>query len=291
MQTLKTIFTTLLLVISTTTMASMINYYPTNFQNRVEAGTLVDHDLKMELNNIVKSMHQPQDGAPDTLVEQCNGTSCYQHHSLGYKGARTVMFGDIDLRQYKDGEFYVKDVYCHQEYTADDFSSNKGVGPSKIPDSNVLNCEHTWPQSRFTSSYSGSTQKSDLHHLFSTNSKANSVRGNNPFAEVKGGQSPAPGCGSSKSGRAISTPNGSGHGTSFQPPASHRGNVARALFYFSTRYEMKIDPVQEFYFRKWHEDDPVDAEERARNEKIFAAQGNRNPFIDNPQLVELISDF
>ncbi len=280
------------MALSSTALASMSNYYPENFQNKLEAGTLTGQELKMALNEIVKSIHQPHANGPDTLVDQCEEGGCYEHHSLGYKGARTVMFGDIDLKQYKDGEYYIEDVYCHQEYTSDDFRPNKGVGPKKIPDSNVLNCEHTWPQSRFTSKYSGSTQKSDLHHLFSTSSKANSVRGNNPFAEVRNGHSATSGCSDSQTGSAISIPSGQSlSGMTFEPPADHRGNVARALFYFSTRYETKIDPVQEYYLRKWHQEDPVDEEERARHEKIFSVQGNRNPYIDNPELVELINDF
>lgn len=33
----------------------------------------------------------------------------------------------------------------------------------------------------------------------------------------------------------------------------------------------------------WHQADPPDAAERARNEVIHGAQGNRNPFIDHPE--------
>ena len=45
-----------------------------------------------------------------------------------------------------------------------------------------MNTEHTWPQSK------GATgaAKSDLHHLFPTDSKANSIRGNHPFGIVTG---------------------------------------------------------------------------------------------------------
>lgn len=32
----------------------------------------------------------------------------------------------------------------------------------------------------------------------------------------------------------------------------------------------------------WHVDDPVDAFERGWHEKVFELQGNRNPFIDQP---------
>ena len=35
----------------------------------------------------------------------------------------------------------------------------------------------------------------------------------------------------------------------------------------------------------WHEADPVDDTERRRNDVIFGFQGNRNPFVDNPDWV------
>ena len=40
-------------------------------------------------------------------------------------------------------------------------------------------------------------------------------------------------------------------------------------------------------FLKWHALDPVDNFERNRNNVIYNAQGNRNPFIDHPELVEI----
>ncbi|MCF5932996.1 endonuclease, partial [Xanthomonas perforans] len=33
----------------------------------------------------------------------------------------------------------------------------------------------------------------------------------------------------------------------------------------------------------WHQADPPDDAERARNEVIFSFQGNRNPFVDHPE--------
>lgn len=38
----------------------------------------------------------------------------------------------------------------------------------------------------------------------------------------------------------------------------------------------------------WHNQDPVDYYETYRNEQIQKIQGNYNPFIDNPWLVDLI---
>ena len=75
------------------------------------------------------------------------------------------------------------------------------------------------------------------------------------------------------------------------PPIEHRGNVARALFYFSVRYGMSISAVEESSLRSWHMEDPVDEAELERHEQIFSIQRVRNPFIDFPELVEDIDNF
>ena len=76
--------------------------------------------------------------------------------------------------------------------------------------------------------------------------------------------------------------------TSFQmvePRDEAKGNVARAIFYMHVEYGLPIvGQVQ--VFKQWHQMDPPDAEEKARNDKIASLQGTRNRFIDNPELVE-----
>ena len=71
----------------------------------------------------------------------------------------------------------------------------------------------------------------------------------------------------------------------------HKGNVARALFYFSVRYKMPINADEEEVLRRWHALDPVDADEIQRNEIVFETQRNRNPFIDMPELANYIKNF
>ena len=48
---------------------------------------------------------------------------------------------------------------------------------------------------------------------------------------------------------------------------------------------------KEDVLRMWHIMDPPDIWEMDRNSLIEQKQGNRNPFIDHPELVERVRDF
>ncbi len=259
-------------------------YYPVDFLQAVASGKLQNEELKTQLNIVLISNHQSNPkGAADTLGCETEGVNgCYAQRSLGYDGARRVMFGKLFLKNDGNG-FFVQDVYCQKH-----FGSSAQVGPNKIPNQNVLNCEHTWPQSKFSKNYPKDIQKADLHHLFPSDSKANSIRGNLDFTDVGSdtGDLYQDKCEVSKFG--TSATNG---GDGFEPPLTHKGNVARALFYFSVRYKISIPKTEEDVLRRWNELDPVDQDEIDRNNGIFLAQANRNPFIDYPQLVNYISKF
>ncbi|MEO0336782.1 MAG: endonuclease, partial [Pseudomonadota bacterium] len=245
------------------------DYYPQHFQDRVLNGELKDQELKDELHRILSQYHNPSETGPDSVGTKCKNSNCYRHTSIGYKNARKVLFGEIHLRTL-DGEYAVQDVYCDRWLKASEFRSNPPA-PGRIPNTQIVNAEHTWPQSKFSSRHSKSTQKSDIHGLYPTNSRANSSRGNSPLGdvgEVRTQICPASAKGSStESGRSV-----------FEPPQNHKGNAARALFYFSLRYQMQIDEEQESYLRVWNLLDPVDEPEIRRNEIIFSNQRNRNPF-------------
>lgn len=75
---------------------------------------------------------------------------------------------------------------------------------------------------------------------------------------------------------------------SFDPPDHAKGNVARAMIYMHRQHGLPLVGNLEMY-KRWHQLDPVDDDERARNEAIGLIQGNRNPFIDNPELIDRLS--
>jgi deoxyribonuclease-1 len=277
------LITTVLAITAQTALASLDEhaYYPKNFIKNIKSYD--SEEITEKLRKVLAFYHERTDGH-DVIHSVCpTGKVCYrQSNNSSYKNARKHLFGEIDLKIDDRGNYFVKDKYCNKVY-----KSEHGVGPNRIPNHRFINCEHTWPQSRFNNNYSKNYQKNDLHHLFGVNTKANSTRGKIVFGEVDG-DVVSDECRSSFRGTLR---NSNGKIKGFEPPDHHKGNVARAIFYFSVRYNNPISAQEEFYLRKWHKQDPVDQEEIDRNEKVYSIQLNRNPFIDAPELVDQITDF
>ncbi|WMI65688.1 endonuclease [Aestuariibaculum sp. YM273] len=81
---------------------------------------------------------------------------------------------------------------------------------------------------------------------------------------------------------------------------SFYGDVARSIFYMVTRYN-GLDVINGYpgddpkgfigdlpTLLEWHRNDPPDDFEMNRNNVIYTWQRNRNPYIDNPELVEYL---
>ncbi|WP_413364806.1 endonuclease [Lysinibacillus sp. 3P01SB] len=151
------------------------------------------------------------------------------------------------------------------------------------------NREHVWAKSHgdFGTSNGPGT---DIHNLRPTDVQVNSARGSLDF---------------DNGGTAVNGCNGCKRDSdSFEPPDHVKGDVARILFYMATRYEKgdrvdlelneKVSNGKNPYHGKlsvllqWHKQDPVSDFEKKRNEVIYKWQGNRNPFIDHPEWVEMI---
>jgi len=272
----KTMLALCLLITSIESLAGL-TYYPKSTMALFQDAKATSSEIKTEIFNLSDKFHVIREDSFDTLADTCptNATCTSQRRDQTYTEARKIMFGNLFLETLGPGRYAVKEVYCN--IVVDE---TKGVGPNKIPSGNFINCEHTWPQSKFTKEFSSELQKSDLHHLFPSDMRANSTRSNNPFANVDGKATHAQ-CQDSKIGVALDNPSI----RSFEPPSEHKGNVARAIYYFSTRYKINIDATQAKYLKIWNEEDPVDMEELERNESIMKLQGNRNPFIDYPELM------
>jgi endonuclease I len=186
------------------------------------------------------------------------------------------------------------------------------------------NREHSWPKSYgFPKDGSSNYAYTDAHHLFIADSGYNSSRSNKPYAECDVGCDEKitilnNGRGGSNADSNYTT--GSFSTGSWETWNGRKGDVARAMMYMAVRYEggtHGVTGVSEPDLRltddrgliaasntganidvaymglksvllNWHKNDPVDDFERRHNDAVYSFQGNRNPFVDNPEYVACV---
>ena len=203
---------------------------------------------------------------------------------VGYnKTLRQYLFLTLHGEELESDSPYVEEVYCQEKI----YLKKKG-NRYELPEHSVVNIEHTYPQSKGAKR---EPAKSDLHHLYPSDSRANSVRGNLSFGEVDEDRSESV-CGASAVGAANTRGLPVDYSLRvFEPPDQHKGNIARALFYAKAVYGYKMEPVEEHFLLLWNRLDPPDDLELWRNGEVEAIQGNRNPFVDDFTLVEEMFEF
>ena len=164
-----------------------------------------------------------------------------------------------------------------------------------------IHIEHSLPKS-WWGSHEWAAYK-DLNHLYPADGSMNLSKSDNPLGVVSG--KPTKNNGVSKSGPAVYD----GYvGNVFEPADQYKGDFARTYFYMATAYEhyknlwdttkpenmMQTNTYPVFktwainLLLEWCRQDPVSQKELTRNEKVYSIQGNRNPFIDYPELAEYI---
>jgi endonuclease I len=179
-----------------------------------------------------------------------------------YQTEREFLFTSLD----KESDGMVECVYTGRRVA---------VG-SVEPDANDMNTEHTWPQSLGADF---PPMECDLHHLYPSDAVTNARRGNLPFGEVVSVDDTF---GDSKLGDDA-------RGTLvFEPRDEHKGNVARSMLYFAMRYGHPTDPAQLAIYEAWDDLDPPDPREVERTEAIAERQGEANPFVVCPGLVDAL---
>ncbi|GMH63542.1 hypothetical protein TrRE_jg11497, partial [Triparma retinervis] len=174
---------------------------------------------------------------------------------------------------------------------------------SNLGDSSGWNREHVWPKS-YGVGYTG-PDTSDLLSLRAADWSVNSARNNRWYDDcVDEDECDIPAHGEA----AMDTGKRTSPGTNglFMPPAAVRGDLARSIFYMATRYDGSEGNTEDLRISdcpcdtgntmgilstmlRWHSEDPVDEEEVARNGMLCSRyQGNRNPFIDYPELADFV---
>lgn len=220
------------------------------------------------------------------------------HVDKGYNGLWTgYKTTDIDKDYENDGT--ILDIYSERPSGVDPYNYTPGSDQcgTYSTEGNCYNREHIVPQSLFNQA---SPMVADIHFIRATDGKVNGMRSNYPFGKVGSASF------TSQNGSKLGTSASSGYsGTVFEPIDEFKGDVARMIFYFVTRYQSKLSTfssgnmlgsstfpgLQTWELNvllAWHNQDPVSQAEIKRNNASYAFQGNRNPFIDNPNYVNLI---
>ncbi len=226
-------------------------------------------------------------------VALCN---IIRHHTtLSYTPGLWTAYHTTDVKT--SGKLW--DVYSDipggtpaYEYTV---GTDQCSGSSPSGEHGCYNREHTWPQSKFTSD---TPMQTDLFIVYPTDYFVNSKRGDFPYGKV--GTATRTFTNGSTIGDNVYP--GAPVGSCFEPIDSFKGDLARNYFYVSTCYrndsakfvsweiatQVNLNPWAIQMLLEWHHNDPVSQKEIDRNNAVYALQGNRNPFIDNPYFADCI---
>lgn len=215
------------------------------------------------------------------------------HKQLTYKQVwSTLTYADQDPANDKN----VIEIYTGASISKyDNQTGGSGVGK--------WNREHVWAKSHGFPSESqwGYT---DAHHLRPSDVGINTARSNNDFGACR------------DTGEEVLF-NGAGTGNyldkttnCWEPRDKVKGDVARMIMYMDTRYQgtdtattqmpdlVAVDRLTTTAeddapligtlctLYEWSQLDAVDSYEQNRNNQVYKYQGNRNPFIDRPELVK-----
>ncbi|HMK07246.1 MAG TPA: endonuclease [Flavobacterium sp.] len=217
------------------------------------------------------------------------------HNDRGYAGLYTTYTtSDKDFFYENDGTLL--DIYSENPTGPDAYEFTYGVnqddGTLGTIEGQRYNREHLMPQSVFASA---TPMYSDAHFIYPTDKHVNGQRGDLPFGKVNAANWTS--TNGSKRGTNLNAGYSAGYaGVVFEPIDEFKGDVARSLLYFATRYENVVSGYSYVMLNgtanqvfsapflnillTWNAIDPVSAKEIARNNAIYTRQGNRNPFID-----------
>lgn len=231
-----------------------------------------------------------------SLHEVIKGHTRYPYSSGGVDTWVILEYADED----PDDAARIRDVYLNDSI----LKFGGGNGP--------YNREHTWPNSYgFSDDGSANYPFTDCHALFLSDPGYNSSRGNDPYGNCGATCVEKPTLGGT-TGVYPGLSNWRQTNT-WETWIGRRGDVARAQLYMDIRYEGGTHAVTKapepdliltddesliattggnapiaYHGRLsalllWILQDPVDAKERRRNDRVAEFQGNRNPFVDHPE--------
>ncbi len=158
-----------------------------------------------------------------------------------------------------------------------------------------MNIEHSFPKSWWGGAKSQAYK--DLYNLMPCESRINSTKSNYPMGTVVNGDR---GNGWTKVGK------GNDGNWYWEPANPWKGDFARGYMYMATTYQNynwsgdkahqilqqgaypTLQPWAYQLFIQWAKGDKPDSLEIKRNEDVYKIQGNRNPYVDFPNLMEYV---
>ena len=196
------------------------------------------------------------------------------------------------------GAFYTTDAVVEngKRRVLDMYSPEKRYFGNKGSKVSGMNIEHS-----VAKSWWGGDQNNaycDIHHLNPSDENANSRKSNYPLGELT----------------SVSWQNGvtfvgeanidGSSMNAYEPCDEYKGDFARVFMYMFTCYQdltwektwmnyekseyPTLKPWAVKLLLKWHKQDPVSEKEVNRNNAVHAVQGNRNPYVDYPQLADYV---
>ena len=260
-----------------------------------------------EVKNVVVEGWWPgEPNVPDCPYEALEGLTSKElreslheeikdHTVLTYKQIRGDQ-AQVDVHE--NGKIW--DMYSAYEFNLSDYCHDIDVIAGEC-----YNREHILPKSWWGYSEANEANDpmyTDLHHVISTDAVANDTRSNYIYDEVKNATW------TNNLGSKLGTSMNWYNQTAFEPVDEYKGDIARVYFYMLTCYmdqNFAVNAKGKKYFSytngvcefqpqalalmlKWHRQDPVSEKEVVRNAKVADLQGNVNPFVVEPDLVEYI---
>ena len=240
------------------------------------SNTSVSTDYSSDYKGYYKSITSSMTGGTNGTLRQALTELIDNPKVYKYSGADSNCLGyllsttDVD----KDGKMVL-------------FYSQDKITPEKAGD---WNREHVWPQSLSGGLYGKEGPGADMHHIRPTATNTNSNRGNLKYGNVNHSTAKE----SHNTTYGTNTLSGWYGGGYFEPLDTVKGDAARICLYMYTCYyasgSLKLNNVAKDVktLVDWSNLDLPSEQEKIRNEKVFALQGNRNPYIDHPEWVNKI---
>ena len=189
----------------------------------------------------------------------------------------------------------VSDIFWNQLYPEGGWSLYCGLKFSKpriTDDNKALTIDHIYTTSRMIRALHCSSRsdcyknnkkfagmEADMHNLYPVWLDLSNNFYDAEFGEIPGENWRVDGCDFERKNGVV------------EPRVLARGNIARAIFYMHARYDLPVEKKTLQMLKQWNRDDPPSSQEIERNNRIEQIQGNRNAYIDDPQIAnKLVAD-